>query len=137
MKSMETNSEWMRKVGASFEELSKSIDHLIKAIKEQLMMPKVIIKSATYEKCEVKIENGDGITVEFTFVRKDVPTICKQILKAVLLVVSPDEVALGLSAITVYASKEVYSTLTKEYLIAPGKKLINMFENNGINIRLL
>lgn len=99
-------------------------------------MPKVTIKSVNYDKCEVKIEN-DGVIMELSFIRKDIPTICKQILKAVALTVDPEEIAPGLSAITAYASKEVYAMLTKEYLIAPGRKLITMFANNGVEIRAL
>lgn len=113
----------------------KLFTKFLKTLKEQLM-PKVTIKSVNYEKCEVKIEN-DGVIIELSFIRKDIPTICKQLLKAVALMVVPEEIAPGLSAITAYASKEVYAALTKEYLIAPGRKLITMFANNGVEIRAL
>ena len=98
-------------------------------------MPKVTIKSVNYEKCEVKIENN-GFVVDLTFIRKEIPTICKQIFKAVESITDPEDIAPGLSAITAYASKEVYANLTKEYLVAPGKKLLTMFENNGLKITM-
>lgn len=131
-----TNLEWMRKVGVSAEECTQNLNRLIKIMRGQVMpnvMPKVTIKSVNYEKCEVKIEN-DGFVVDLTFIRKEIPTICKQIFKAVESITDPEDIAPGLSAITAYASKEVYANLTKEYLVAPGKKLLTMFENNGLKI---
>lgn len=94
-------------------------------------MPKIRFKKVDYAETTITIEEyGDEYTLVLR--RKDIPTICRKIFAAVKEISGAEELPTKLAA---YACGEVYSGLTKEYLVAPGKQLLTMFANNGIDIK--
>ena len=92
---------------------------------------KIIFKSISYEETEV-IFDYYGDTVYLAFHRKDVPEICRRV-KDVYVSLHRYDVEIP-EKITAFDKADVYETLTTEYLVAPGKKLIDVFTNNGIAI---
>lgn len=103
------------------------------AIKEAIMRTeKIIFKSISYEETEVIIDYY-GDVVYFAFHNKDVPEICRRV-KDVYASLHIHDVEIP-EKITAFAKADVYETLTSEYLVAPGKQLLTMFANNGIEIK--
>ena len=94
-------------------------------------MSKITLKKADYDETIVSVEEyGDMYTLILH--RKDVPTICRNVCATVKEISGVEELP---ETLTAYAPGEVYSKLIKEYLVAPDKKLIEMFANNGIEIK--
>lgn len=94
-------------------------------------MPKIRFKKVDYDETIITIEEyGDEYTLVLR--RKDIPTICRKVFAAVKEISGAEELPTKLTA---YAGGEVCATLTKEYLVAPGKQLLTMFVNNGIEIK--
>lgn len=99
--------------------------------RKDMRTEKIIFKSISYEETEV-IFDYYGDTVYLAFHRKDVPEICRRV-KDVYVSLHRYDVEIP-EKITAFAKADVYETLTTEYLVAPGKKLIDVFTNNGIAI---
>lgn len=94
-------------------------------------MPKIAFKKVDYDETIITVEEyGDAYTLILH--KKDIPTICRKVFVAVKEISGAEEFPTKLAA---YACGEVYSGLTKEYLVAPGKQLLTMFANNGIEIK--
>ena len=93
---------------------------------------KIILKSISYEETEVIVDYY-GDTVYLVFYRKYVPEICRRV-KDVYVSLHRYDLEIP-KKITAFAKADVYETLTTEYLVAPGKKLIDSFANNGIVIQ--
>lgn len=94
-------------------------------------MPKIRFNKVDYAETTITIEEyGDEYTLVLR--RKDIPTICRKIFAAVKEISGAEELPTKLTA---YAGGEVRAALTKEYLVAPGKQLLTMFANNGIEIK--
>lgn len=105
----------------------------IEAFKETDMhTEKIIFKSISYEETEVIIDYyGDPIYMAFH--RKDVPEICRRVKDMYTSLHRHDPESS--EKIMAFVNADVYETLTSEYLVAPGKKLLTMFANNGIEIK--
>ena len=95
------------------------------------LMPKIRFKKVDYAETIITIEEyGDEYTLVLR--RKDIPTICRKVFATVKEISGAEELPTKLTA---YAGGEVCAALTKEYLVAPGKQLLTMFANNGIEIK--
>lgn len=102
-----------------------------KKMEGESIMPKIRFNKVDYAETTITIEEyGDEYTLVLR--RKDIPTICRKVFVAVKEISGAEELPTKLAA---YACGEVYSGLTKEYLVAPGKQLLTMFANNGIDIK--
>lgn len=102
-----------------------------KKIEGGSLMPKIRFEKVDYDETIITVEEyGDAYTLILH--KKDIPTICHRVFVAVKEISGAEEPPTKLAA---YACGEVYSGLTKEYLVAPGKQLLTMFANNGIEIK--
>lgn len=102
-----------------------------KKMEGESIMPKIAFKKVDYDETIITVEEyGDAYTLILH--KKDIPTICHRVFVAVKEISGAEELPTKLAA---YACGEVYSGLTKEYLVAPGKQLLTMFANNGIDIK--
>lgn len=102
-----------------------------KKMEGESLMPKIRFKKVDYDETIITIEEyGDEYTLVLR--RKDIPTICRKVFATVKEISGADELPTKLTA---YAGGEVCAALTKEYLVAPGKQLLTMFANNGIEIK--
>lgn len=102
-----------------------------KKMEGESIMPKIAFKKVDYDETIITVEEyGDEYTLVLR--RKDIPTICRKVFAAAKEISGADELPTKLTA---YAGGEVCAALTKEYLVAPGKQLLTMFANNGIEIK--
>ena len=114
-----------------YEKLAEEKYIASKKMEGESIMPKIAFKKVDYDETIITVEEyGDAYTLILH--KKDIPTICHRVFVAVKEISWAEELPTKLAA---YACGEVYSGLTKEYLVAPGKQLLTMFANNGIEIK--
>ena len=102
-----------------------------KKMEGESIMPKIAFKKVDYDETIITVEEyGDAYTLILH--KKDIPTICRKVFAAAKEISGAEELPTRLTA---YAGGEVCAALTKEYLVAPGKQLLAMFANNGIEIK--
>lgn len=102
-----------------------------KKMEGESIMPKIAFKKVDYDETIITVEEyGDAYTLILH--KKDIPTICRKVFAAAKEISGAEELPTRLTA---YAGGEVCAALTKEYLVAPGKQLLTMFANNGIEIK--
>ena len=102
-----------------------------KKMEGESIMPKIAFKKVDYDETIITVEEyGDAYTLILH--KKDIPTICRKVFAAAKEISGAEELPTRLTA---YAGGEVCAVLTKEYLVAPGKQLLTMFANNGIEIK--
>ena len=129
LKAMQQFADAFARFSASFEKLSEAFG----TFKEtDMYTEKIILKSISYEETEAIVDYYGDI-VYLVFHRKDVPEICHRV-KDVYVSLHRYDLEIP-KKITAFAKADVYETLTTEYLVAPGKKLIDSFANNGIVIQ--
>lgn len=102
-----------------------------KKMEGESIMPKIAFKKVDYDETIITVEEyGDAYTLILH--KKDIPTICRKVFAAAKEISGAEELPTRLTA---YAGGDVCAVLTKEYLVAPGKQLLTMFANNGIEIK--
>ena len=120
-----------KKTFAALQKLAEEKYIASKKMEGESIMPKIAFKKVDYDETIITVEEyGDAYTLILH--KKDIPTICHRVFVAVKEISGAEELPTKLAA---YACGEVYSGLTKEYLVAPGKQLLTMFANNGIEIK--
>lgn len=88
---------------------------------------KIIIKKVDYNKFVATVK-GFGIELNVETRNLDLVCICEYLRKAVEIVDKKHD------RLTAVATHTAWRKLNKEYLVAPGKQLLQMFSNNAVDI---